>query len=275
MSSPPGGETSRSSLRMPWRHWRVRAVSCRSRSGTAPTSLIGDYSTDTPPDPPCRSSGHMRSTSSCADPFKTARSSIGRLRLFSGTSSRKWNHSIQSGALTTECARWRRAESFASRRLLRLSCIGASMAGVPCTIPRHVTRRSGSMWRTFRRLIRPSATVWTSRSTGRKSIDGRGPTLSFTWDESSWRGAEHKFAGRDATRRFRKLATTGQFNAARALDRAWDSVEDQVRPRVEQDKVASHKTILNVIGKSRQYRQNVGRQGGEWFPVRVGAVYLT
>ena len=81
-----GRRTSRSSLRMRWRRWRVRAVSFRSRSGIAPTFLIEDCSSDTRPARPCRSYGHMPSTSSCADPFKRERSSIVRLRPFSDTS---------------------------------------------------------------------------------------------------------------------------------------------------------------------------------------------
>ena len=72
-----------------WRHSRARAVCFRSRSGTAPTFLSGNCSSGTRPARRCRSCGRTPSTSSCAGPFETARSSIGRLRPFSGTSWKK------------------------------------------------------------------------------------------------------------------------------------------------------------------------------------------
>ena len=90
--------------------WRVKAVSFPSRSGIAPTFLIADCSSGTRPARRCRSCGHMPSTSSCADPFGTERSSIGRRRPFSDTSWRRRRHAISSGASTTRFARCRRAE---------------------------------------------------------------------------------------------------------------------------------------------------------------------
>src|SRR5207245_1693315 len=42
------------------------------------------------------------------------------------------------------------------------------------------TRRWASMWRTFRRRACDVATVWISRSTGRRWIDGREPISSST-----------------------------------------------------------------------------------------------
>jgi hypothetical protein len=44
--------------------------------------------------------------------------------------------------------------------------------------------------------------------------------------------------------------TDDRSDAARALDDVRDSVEDQGRSRVEQDKVASQQTILDVVRKT-------------------------
>ena len=63
------------------------------------------------------------------------------------------------------------------------------MNGVPCTIVRHVTRRSVSMWRTFRRWNCASATASTSRSTGQRRTDGKEPILSSASSDAAFLNA--------------------------------------------------------------------------------------
>ena len=217
----------------PWRHWPVRAVSFRSRCGIAPTSLIADCSSDIRPARPCRSSGRMPSTSSCADHFKMERSSIDRLRPFS-VPSLKGDVTSCHLALQQQGSRddaWQNA----SRRDARPS-LGALE---------------------LRRLADCAGCQTRDTTLGVHVADletlclNIGDRVDFTlyWPEAQrWEGADFVVCVEQASA---NSTMAGQFLAISALDRVRDAVEDQIRPCVEQDQMASQEPILDVLRQPR------------------------
>ena len=227
----------------------MRAASFRSRSGIAPTFPIEDCSSGTRPARRCRSCGRMPSTSSCVDPFRTGRSSIGRRRLFSGTWLRRGRLATSPGASTIRFAQCR------AGRTLRVETLAPA-----------VVHWSVDGWRTVHDTYTSDTTLGVHVADLQTLCLRIGDRVDFTLLL-----ARDKAMGRDRFCRLRGMTSAdstmaGQFMAVRALDRVRDPVENHIRPRVEQDEMASQKTILDVVRKPRQRSQDVGWHCESGFP---------